>query len=329
MNKTNLTIAIVIIIVLLSFTTVLNKQKNLIKLSERKTITIADFSVVSSALLPIALERGYFDNYGLNVKLLTVQTGDEALKAVASKNADVALAAITPYSFLAIEDPGMKIFVTIASGNDGQIIARKDRGIFKQSDLKGKKVGYTKTSISELGLEKFLKTNGLQKEDIQWINLKPIAMPTALISGDIDAYSLVEPHLSNSKKALGDKVIIFNDPKDTYSYKVNLIAEDSYINNNKDTLERLVKALIEAEKFVDNNKNDSVSITANHINIPVDTLNSIWTKFEFKVSLESNLTEALKDSLLWANNHRETKNGVLPDPASLIDKSIFEYAKSH
>ncbi len=327
MNKKNLALATIVIVALIAIT-VVGKQRTPISL-ERKIITIADTRAISTALLQIAVEKKFFDKYGLDVKLLPVQTGDEALKAVVGKSADIALAAVTPYAFLAIYKPEMKIFVTVAESHDDQIIARKDKGISKQSDLKGKKVGYAKTTVSELGLEKFLETNGLKKEDVQWVNLKPLAMPVALLSGDIDAYSAWEPHLSNGIKILGDKAIIFDAPKDTYTWQMNLIADESYIKDNKDTLEKLVKALIETEKFVSDNKDASVAITANHANIPVDTLNNIWSKFEFKVNLRSDLAYIIKENLLWANDRRETKSNKLPDAKFLVDISILENAKTH
>lgn len=329
MNKKFSIAAAIVIIVLVGIAIVVNKQKSSTNPPERKTVTIADTRAISTALLSIAVEKEYFDNYGLDVKLLPVQTGDEALKAVVGKSADIALAAVTPYAFLAINKPEMKIFATVAESHDNQIIARKDKGISKPSDLKGKKIGYAKTSVSELGLEKFLEVNGLKKEDAQWVNLKPLAMPAALFSGEIDAYSVWEPHLSNGIKMLNDKAVIFDEPKNTYTWQMNLIADESYISDNKDTLKKLVKALIETEKFVSENKEAAIAITANHVNIPVDTLNNIWSKFEFKVNLRSDLAGIIQENLVWANDRRETKSDELPDSATLVDKSIFEYAKKH
>lgn len=328
MSKKISIILAIVIIAIVGVIVVVNKNKTPVPL-EKKTITIADTRAISTALLPVAVENKIFDKYGLDVKLLPVQTGDEALKAVVGKSADIALAAVTPYAFLAINKPEMKIFVTVAESHDDQIIARKDKNISRPPDLKGKKVGYAKTTVSELGLEKFLQTNGLKKEDVQWVNLKPLAMPAALLSGDIDAYSAWEPHLANGIKMLGDKAVIFDQPQNTYTWQMNLIADESYINSNKDTLEKLVKALIETEKFVSENKEAAVAITANHVNIPAETLNNIWSKFEFKVNLRSDLVDIIRENLSWANDRRETKSDKLPNPENLVDKTIFEYAKSN
>ena len=327
-KKISITVAI-IAIALVGIILAVNKEKNSSNPPERKIITIADPRPISTALLSVAVEKKFFEKYGLDVRLLPVQTGDEALKAVIGGSADIAHAAITPYAFLAIDKPDTKIFATIAENHDEQIIARRDKGISKPSDLKGKKIGYAKTTVSELGLEKLLETNGLRKEDIQWVNLKPLAMPVALLSGDIDAYSAWEPHLANGLKMLGDKAIIFDEPKNTYTWQGNLIADKSYIDGNKNTLEKLLLALIETEKYVSDNKEVATAIVANHVNIPADILNNIWSKFEFKVNLRNDLADIIKENLLWANDRRETKSNNLPDPNNLVDKSIFEYAKSH
>lgn len=329
MSKKISILVTIVIVVLIGIVVVVNKQKSSVNPPERKTITIADTRAISTALLPIAVEKKFFDKYGLDVKLLPVQTGDEALKAVVGKSADIALAAVTPYAFLAIDKPEMKIFLTIAENHDEQIIARRDKGISKPTDLRGKKVGYAKTTVSELGLEKFLEINGMQRGDIQWVILKPLAMPVALFSGEIDAYSAWEPHLANGIKMLGDKAVIFDESQNTYTWQGNLIADESYINSNKDALEKLVKALIETEKFVSENKEAAITITANHVNIPAETLNNIWSKFEFKVNLRSDLVDIIRENLSWANDRREAKSDKLPNSESLVDKTIFEYAKNN
>lgn len=331
MNK-KISIAVAIgIVALVSIILAVNKQKPLTKPSEvfeEKIITIADPRPIANAFLPIGVKKDIFKKYGLDVQLLPVQTGDEALKAVIGKSADIALAAITPYAFLAIDKPEIKIFATIAESHDNQIIARRESGVLKPTDLKGKKIGYAKTTVSELGLERFLEANDLKKEDVQWVNLKPLSMPAALFSGEIDAYSVWEPHLQNGAKLLSDdKAIIFDEPENTYTWQMNLFAEQSYIDNNKKNLVQLLNALIETEEFVLNNKEQSVAIVAEHTKISPDTLNDIWSKFEFKVNLRSDLADIIQENLVWANNRREVKSERLPNPASLIYEVIFASSK--
>lgn len=328
MLKKSSIILILVIIAIIGVIVIINKNKTPAVIG-KKTITIADPRPISAALLYVAIEKNIFAKFGVDVKLLPVQTGDEALKAIVGKSADIAIAAVTPYAFLAINKPEMKIFATIAESSDSQIIANKSKGITSPTDLRGKKIGYAKTTISELGLEKILQANGMQRGDVQWINLKPLVMPTALMSGEIDAYSAWEPHLANGAKVLGGKAIILTVPKNTYTWQTNLVADESYINSNKDTLENFIKALIETEKFVLENKEESINIAANHVNIPADILKSIWSKFELKINLRDDLNDIIKENLIWANDRREIKSNELPDSTTLVNRSILGYAKKY
>lgn len=324
MSKKFSIIFVVVLIVVIGVILVVSKNNKITP--ERKTITIASPRIIS-ALLPVAEEKGFFEKYNLDVKLIPTQTGDEAVKAVLGKSADMVLVGTIPYSFLAIDNSEMKYFAMIADGRDMQMVSRKDKNISSPTNLKGKKVGYTKSSTSEAGLEKFLEINGLQKGDIQWINLKPLAMSPALISGDIDAYYSWEPIVSTGIKALGDQAIVFDTLN--YSWSAGLVADESYINDNKETLQKLLLALKDTEKFVSENKKDAIEITSNFANLSSKTVESIWSKFEFKVDLPNNLTENLGTLILWANDRREFKSEKLPDSKNLVNTSIFEYAKNH
>ena len=315
--------ALAVLVIIIGAIVIKNKST---KPSEKKIITIANNKGLSTALVVVASKKGFFDKYGLDVRLSPVQTGDESLKAVVGKSADIAISAVPPFAFFAIDNQQMKIFAMVGEGNDNQVVARKDRGINNPADLKGKKIGYAKTTSSEIGLQKLLEANGLTEEDVQLVNLKPLAMPTALVAGEIDAYSMFEPHIINGAKMLGDNAITFTEP---YTWQVSLIADESYIKQNKDALEKVVKALMDAQNFIAENKDESIAITADYVSIPAETLNAIWSKYDFKVDLKDNLIDSIKYHLIWANDQRETKADKLPDAEPLIDRSIFDYAKNH
>lgn len=309
--KNKITIIIsVIVIAILCFS--LNRK-------EVPVIKVTDPGAIGGALFHIALEKGFFKEQGLDVQVIKVQTGDEAIRALVSNSADVALGGIIPYSFLALDNQDVKIFATNAYVGDNQIIVNKDKGI----DLRGKKIGYTKTTASDIGISQFLSNHGLKESDVELVNMKPLAMAAALESGQIDAYSSWEPHILNGQKLLGDKAYVFNAEGDVYTWHQSLMAKSGYIKEHKADLVKFVKAMKESEAFLEDHKDEAIRLAAGHNNVNVDTLKTIWSKYTFEIALHDDIYKIIETDLAWANSRREKPVERVPSAKELVDTSIL------
>jgi len=321
----NIIIISLIVVVLIGiglFSGIFNNKDSLV------TIRVTDPRAIGGALFHIALEKGYFEKEGIMVEVVNVQTGDEAIRALVSNSADVALGGITPYSFLALNDQSVKIFTTNAYVNDNQVIANKSKGITKAEDLRGKKIGYSKSTASDIGISQFLTAHGLKESDVQLVNMKPLTMAGALQAGQVDAYSSWEPHILNGQKLLGDNALVFSGDKDVYTWHQSLMAKDTYIESHRADLVKFVRALKNAEKFVSTNKDDSIALAAKHNSVPVDVLTKIWPRYDLSISLRDDLYIILKTNLEWANTQREKPVANIPTPASLVDLSVLKDVKN-
>jgi NitT/TauT family transport system substrate-binding protein len=324
-NKNIISTLLVIIIAILSISfgyKIINKKDSQIN------IKVADIKAVGGALFHVAIEKGYFKDEGLNVEVVGVQTGDEALRAVLSNNVDIGLVGIIPYSFFALDDQSVKIFAMNAYVNDNQIIANRSKGIEKAEDLRGKKIGYAKTTASDIGISQFLNNNNLSIDGVELINIKPLAMPGALQSGQIDAYSMWEPHILNGQKLLKEEALVFSNPKDIYTWHQCLMSKDSYIKNNHKILVKFLKAMVKAEKFVASNKNEAMVLTSPHNKLSVDVLEKIWSKYDLRITLGDDIYKILEIDLNWANSQREKKLDVIPNPKNLVEISILNDVKN-
>ena len=324
MKNKNILIVLVIVvaIVIISFFgTAFNKKDSLVN------IRVADPRAIGGALFHIALENGYFTDKGLKIEILGVQTGDEAIKAVLSNSADIALGGIVPYSFLALNDQSIKIFATNAYVGDNQIIANKNKGIEKAEDLLGKKIAYTKTTASDIGVLQFLSAHKLKTSDVELINMKPLAMAAALQAGQIDAYSSWEPHILNGQKLLGDKAIVFDGKNDVYTWHQALMSKDKYISEHRSDLVKFVEALKMSEQFLNSQKEKSIALAAKHNSVAVDVLTKIWPRYDFSINLKDDLYSILKTDLLWANLQREKPVENIPSAQDLVDLSVLKYVK--
>jgi len=188
-----------------------NKQTALIKLTyaENKVLPFPHPAV-------IAQNKGFFKEEGLEINVVSFNTGKEAFNAMLSGDAQIAHVAETPIVFLGFTDKNVQIFARIVEGHNVKILARKDKGIEKPSDLKGKRIGGPKGTSAEFALSEFLRINNLNSKDIEFINLNPIALLNAITSDQIDAYVIWEPHIYTGKQSLGNNAVIFPVEKSLY-----------------------------------------------------------------------------------------------------------------
>lgn len=315
MNKKNYFFGgVIIVIAILGI--ILSQKK-----STNFSITVADPKAVGWAPFFVAMDKGFFIENGINVNDVAVQTGDESMKALISNSADIALAGIIPYSFVALDNENIKIISQAAYNSDNQIIAKKSAGISKPEDLKDKNIGYAKTTASDIGIQQFLENWGIKKEDVNLINLKPLAMPGALAAGQIDAYSVWEPAIINGRKLLGDEAIIFDDAKSTYTWHSAIMAHKDYIEKHKVELKKFIAAWKKAEEYIKVNPDESISITAKYTNIPAEFLKQVWSKYEFYIGLKD-VETILNTDLKWANQQRENPVSSIPDASKFINYSI-------
>ena len=113
-------------------------------------ITIAYSPFESIALLCIAEDQHFFSRNGLNVTLRKYDTGVGALDGMLNGEADIAVGTTEfPLVGRAFQKERIRTIGSIAKSEFVYLIGRKDRGIEKVSDLKGKKVGTTLRTIAQ------------------------------------------------------------------------------------------------------------------------------------------------------------------------------------
>ena len=119
------------------------------QVTPRDEITMAIPGEPLNALLIIARELDLFSRVGLDVTVkdeYSSGTGARALEGLLAGNVDVATSvAETALVFKSFERQDFSIIASNGSSdNDAKIVARKDRGVTKLSDLRGKRIGTPK-----------------------------------------------------------------------------------------------------------------------------------------------------------------------------------------
>lgn len=227
-------------------------------------IALLSFSVVNAEDLNIAympnyaslwsvvtgVNMGYFEEEGLNVKLIEFADGPTIIAAMESGSIDMGY--IGPGAHRLCIQGRAKIFMLSQIGNADHVLARHSAGIETYADLKGKKIGYSAGTSSEMILQYALEEAGLTFDDIEAYEMEVSSLVSAMVSGSVDAVAAWSPNTGT---------IIASDPDDIFSLCSNVtfanrsvspaswIVLSGYAEEHADIVLRFARALYKAMDY--------------------------------------------------------------------------------
>jgi NitT/TauT family transport system substrate-binding protein len=281
-------------------------------------ITVAYTYQPQSTLVHVAVAKGYFVEEGLDVQPLMRTFGKAALDEVIGNKADFATVAETPIMFNVLK--GEKIFVLAnieASSTNNAIVARKDAGISAPADLKGKRIGFTPGTTGDFFLASLLTANGLTRQEIQSVALKPDEMQDAIMAKKVDAVSTWNYPLAQINRQLGNDGTVFYD-REIYTETFNIAARQEFVQKSPELVKRFLSALIKAEDFVAKNPDEAQAIMSAATKIDQSLIRDVWNDFNYHVVLDQTLLLTLEDETRWAMKNKLTDQVVMPDYLSFI-----------
>ncbi len=281
-------------------------------------VILAENPVPLSSVTIVAKAKGFFKNQGLDVVVKKLTSGKLALDAVLGGGADFATVAETPLMYAGfVKLPAVVLATFTYSDNDCKVAARRDLGIEKPIDLKGRKVATFVGTSAEFFMNAFLNGHSLSASDVQVVTLQPSDMPTALERGDIAAFFIWEPHIYNARRIGGDKVIVFTG-QEFYTETFNLAATRKYVTNNPEVPKKMLSALLEAEYFIRDHPDEAITIVSEVTGMDRTVLKDIWQDFTFQVVLDPFLLKYLKLQAQWAIKSEIVKDTTVPDYRPMI-----------
>jgi NitT/TauT family transport system substrate-binding protein len=170
-----------------------------------ESVTVAYSPYVETALYWIAEDRHFFTQNGLIIAFSEYDSLVTAVDDELKGNVDI-VGNVTEFPLASRGLSGVKLeaICSVAKSNTISIIGRRDRGINRLSDLKGKRVGSISGSITDFYLGRLLELNGMTLNDIILVNVKSAAgAATSVVNGDVDAVVVGQPFANSAKDQLG------------------------------------------------------------------------------------------------------------------------------
>lgn len=134
-----------------------------------------------------AIERGYFAEEGLDVKIHFPANDNDALALVAAGKAEIGMYYQQDViQAVANQGTGIKSIGAIVQSPLNVILSLKDKNITKPEDLVGKTIGYGGTVLSEALAKCMMENVGADASDVNMINVG-FELMSSMTTGNVDA----------------------------------------------------------------------------------------------------------------------------------------------
>jgi NitT/TauT family transport system substrate-binding protein len=219
------------------------------------------------------------------------------LDAVLAEAADICTSAETPLTAAIMSNRPIAIVARIAKATPTTLV-HADSKIGSLGDLQGKKLGITAGTGSEVYTFTMLARAGLKPSDVVFINLRPKDMPGALANRSVDAINTWQPNISNAQKILAGKAIVM-PTSGVYNETWNLVVMRDSLKTKNMAIASVLKALLDAEAFIRENRSESFDILSRVIGIERGIVEASWANFEFRVALDQGILDILEAHSRW------------------------------
>lgn len=274
----------------------------------------------------IAKERNIFLQNGLDAQIREYPSGPPALDDLLSGKVDFAAAADFPGVTNIFSHKNLRILAQVSQEDSFRVVARRDKGITSPADLKGKKVGVTRTGAGEFFLGRFLTLNNLAFADIKIVDLPPAFLVSQVTNGQIDAIVIFEPYAFNIKKNLGDAVVSWSAQSEGKAFLL-IYTTNEFIKSYPDTVKRYLASLVEAERFLKDNEQQARKLVAGLLNYDSSYLEYLWIKANHVISLDQELLLSLEDQARWKIENKLTDQKIVPNYLDFIYFDALEAVK--
>jgi NitT/TauT family transport system substrate-binding protein len=284
----------------------------------------------------VALEKGFFEEEGLDVELTTTWGGDKTMTTLLADGADIALVGSETSIYVDSQgssDPVIN-FAQLTQTDGTFLVSREKVEDFQWEQLKGSTfLGQRKGGMPQMVGEFVLKKQGIDPhEDLNLIqNIDFANIANAFASGTGDYVQLFEPTASIfEKEGKGHIVASFGEQSGHVPY-TTFMAKESFMEENNETIEKFTRAIYKAQKWVEEHEAAETAevIQGYFEDTDLDIIETVVDRYRSQGSFATN---PVLDEEEW-NNLQDIMDeaGELPariDHSKLVNTTIAEEVMS-
>lgn len=271
----------------------------------------------------VAIEKGYFDEEGIDLELITGFGTDKTMTAVISGSADIGFmgSEASIYAYNEGANDYVVNFAQLTQRAGNFLVAREEMPDFKWEDLKGEKVlGGRKGGMPEMVFEYILKQNGIDpQKDVEIDQSIDFGSTAAAFSGGQGDFSVeFEPSATALEKEKDGYVVASLGTDSGYIPYTAFSAKQSYIKEHPEVIQGFTNALQKGMDYVQSHDPAEIAavIQPQFKETDLDTITTIVTRYYEQ--------DTWKDNLVFEKESFELLQDILEDAGELAKRAPYE-----
>jgi sulfonate transport system substrate-binding protein len=209
-------------------------------------IDFATYNPVSLVLKEQKLLEKAFEKDGISIRWVQTLGSNKALEFLNASSIDFGSTAGAAALVAKINGNPIKSVYVYSRPEWTALVTRKDTGITKVADLKGKRVAVTRGTDPHIFLVRALAEAGLTEKDVKLVLLQHPDGRLALERGDVDAWAGLDPMMAASEVESG--AVLFYRKPEANTWGILNVREE-FAKENPDIVKRVLAVYEEARKW--------------------------------------------------------------------------------
>lgn len=253
--------------------------------SESMTVRMGISQVSGQVLQAIAEDKGFLEEAGVNVELVTCDTAQDAFTSLAAGKIDIVSTYGTnrPIQYIG-EGEDLTIFAGYMLTGAMPIVANPGTEWNGVEDLIGKTIAGNTTYYAVCG--PLLDLGYDPNEEIKWVDLdQHVDRLEAVRSGEAD-YAIVGTGQAETIADMGLEVVCYlSDVLPDYSC-CRVVCNTEWLDSNPDAAKALLKSWMRALQVYESDKDYAISLTAEQLEVSEDHVSAYMTEPHYVINLD-------------------------------------------
>jgi NitT/TauT family transport system substrate-binding protein len=249
---------------------------------ETTTVKVGVLPISNVAPLYLGMQKGFFEEEGLEIEPAPAQSGNEIVTAMVSGDQPFAFLGYVPAASGRAQGLPIKLIANADNGAETakeewtQLMVAKDSPIRDVKDLEGKTIAVNALKgVGEVVIKAALDKRGVDPNSIELLEVPFPEMPAALERGRVDVIWAPEPFLTSVLGAGGRAIeaplttLGERFPNGTYA------TTEQYLAENEDVVERFARAMNKSSDYATENPDEARATIPEFTQIPAEVAEKI------------------------------------------------------